>query len=101
MDPDGDGEPDDPTATPLSQVPELQVTKVDTLAGVGGPGDVVTYALTIINTGTVTVSDVDVDDPIADPGSFTCSPAAPLDLAPGGSAAGGSRSAVPRSSRVT
>ncbi len=85
-DPDGDGEPDDPTVTPLSQVPELQVTKVDTLAGVGASGDVVTYALTIINTGTVTVYDIDVDDPIADVGSISCSPVVPFTLAPGASA---------------
>ena len=86
VDPDGDGEADDPTVTPLTQTPEIQVTKVDTLAGFGGAGDVITYAVTVINTGTVTVSDIVLTDPVADPGSISCGPAAPFDLAPGASA---------------
>ena len=44
-DPDGDGEPDDPTVTPLPMDPELQVTKTDFINlggdGAANPGDVI------------------------------------------------------------
>ncbi len=87
VDPDGDGEPDDPTVTPLSQSPELQVAKVDTLNGTGVAGDTIDYGITVTNTGTVTVSSIDVSDSLADvDGSLVCLPVEPFDLAPGESA---------------
>ena len=78
-DPDGDGEPDDPTTAPLTQFPELTLDKQ--IIG-GDPydsvGDVIDYSYLVTNTGTVTISDITVaDDRIA---SISC----PLTvLAPG------------------
>ena len=87
VDPDGDGEPDDPTVTPLNQTPELQVLKNDVLSGTGVAGDTVDYGITVTNTGTVTVSDIDVSDSLADvDASLACLPVEPFDLAPGDSA---------------
>ncbi len=87
VDPDGDGEPDDPTVTPLSQTAELQVSKIDTLNGSGVAGDTIDYGITVTNTGTVTVSDIDVSDSLADvDGSLSCTPSALFTLLPGASA---------------
>ncbi len=87
VDPDGDGEPDDPTVTPLSPVAELQVSKVDTLNGAGVAGDTIDYGITVTNTGTVTVSSIDVSDSLPDvDGSLSCTPVESFTLLPGASA---------------
>ena len=80
VDPDGDGEPDDPTVTPLTQTPELQVLKNDVLNGTGVAGDTVDYGITVTNTGTVTVTDIDVSDSLADvDASLACLPVEPFE----------------------
>ncbi|WP_264221502.1 hypothetical protein, partial [Pararhizobium sp. YC-54] len=65
-DPDGDGNPDDPTVTPLGVQPAIALGKTASLDkgadGVAGVGDVITYTLTVTNTGNVTLSDIAVDD---------------------------------------
>ena len=66
----GDNEPDDPTVLPLSGTPSVSIEKdgllVDATApfGVFNPGDQVSYAFTVRNTGTVTLTDVEVTDPL-------------------------------------
>ncbi|MCO6477172.1 MAG: DUF11 domain-containing protein [Phaeodactylibacter sp.] len=81
---------DDPTVTPLPQYPELTVTKTDALDlgpnGLPDEGDVITYIITVMNTGNVTVSGITISDPNADMGSINCSPAEAFTLAPGQSA---------------
>ena len=87
VDPNGDGEPDDPTITPLSQVPELSVLKSDSLNGTGVAGDTIDYTITVINTGTVTAAAIDVSDSLGDAdASLTCVPPEAFTLAPGASA---------------
>ncbi|RZV46552.1 MAG: DUF11 domain-containing protein, partial [Acidimicrobiales bacterium] len=83
-DTNGNGNPDDPTITPLPQTPELQVTKVDTLNGTGIAGDTVDYDITIANTGNVTVDNIGVSDTLGDANvSLICTPPTPGTLAPG------------------
>ncbi len=66
--PDGEGlnnnnSTDDPTVTPLGRVDELTVTKTqDSVSGTGALGDVITYTVTVENTGTTTLTDVEVTD---------------------------------------
>ncbi|MBS9773501.1 MAG: VCBS domain-containing protein, partial [Gammaproteobacteria bacterium] len=85
-DPNGDGNPDDPTVRPLTQDPELKLLKVAVSNGdtngdgiEGGVGDTITYTFTVENIGNVTVSDIKIDDPrikVAD------LPVEPANLAP-------------------
>lgn len=59
---EGDGEPDDPTATPLPQKVELVLEKAGEYQGSGEgfaePGDTILYTFTVTNDGNVSVTDV-------------------------------------------
>src|SRR5690606_33682831 len=69
MDPadtDSDGDEDngnDPTTTQLARLPELEVTKVITSEGsYDSTDDAITYDITVINTGNVTVKNIMLAD---------------------------------------
>ena len=53
---------------------------------VSAAGEVVTYTFVVTNPGNVTVSGINVTDPLPGLGPITCTPAAPFALAPGASA---------------
>ncbi len=84
--PDGEGVTDgdptnDPTVTPLQQLPSLSLIKNQTSAG-NAVGELVTYEIVVTNTGNVTVSNTEVTDPNA-----TITGGSPIvSLAPGASA---------------
>ncbi|WP_338221301.1 DUF7507 domain-containing protein [Algoriphagus sp. oki45] len=63
--PDGeDPEDDTEIETPIERNPSIQIVKSDNGAQVDGEGDVITYTLTVTNTGNVTLSNVTVQDPL-------------------------------------
>ncbi len=74
------------TTVDLVQVTSIDITKSTATVSYDTVGEVVTYELTLTNTGNVALSDVVVSDANADDGSIECTPAAPLSLAPGSSA---------------
>ncbi|RZV42319.1 MAG: hypothetical protein EX269_15030, partial [Acidimicrobiales bacterium] len=85
-DPNTDGNPDDPTTTPLTAASELQVTQADVIGGSGSAGDMITYAVVVQNTGDLTVTGISVVNDVGDvDASLVCSPVEPFDLAPGAS----------------
>ncbi len=77
--------PDDATITIIDQNPELTLTKMSDTPTDGAydtVGEVITYTLEVINTGTVTINNIVVTDLNADSGSVT--PSNIATLAPGG-----------------
>ncbi len=68
VDPDGDGEPDDAPVTPIQGRASLALVKTGTLNsgpdGIVQAGDTITYAFAVENTGSVTVTDIVIDDPL-------------------------------------
>ncbi|WP_254519206.1 gliding motility-associated C-terminal domain-containing protein [Aquimarina sp. Aq78] len=76
--------PDDATITIIDQNPELTLTKISNAPADGAydtVGEVITYTLEVINTGTVTINNITVTDLNADAGSIT--PANIVTIAPG------------------
>ncbi len=65
VDPDGDGDPDDPTVTTLPQNPDISITKTASALAdtngdsvVGGLGDTISYSFVVTNTGDVTLTNI-------------------------------------------
>ena len=66
-----------------TQTPELTTTKSANPATNVVTGDVITYTVASTNTGTVTIDNVGVSDPMPGLSTFDCTPAEPTTLAPG------------------
>lgn len=67
-------------------VPQLNLDKSADVSSVDGAGDQIVYTFTVTNPGNVTVTGIEVTDPMPGLGPITCAPVAPFDLAPGASA---------------
>ena len=77
---DNPGDPngsDDPTVITITPKPDLLVTKNISVAG-ADVGDVISYNISVVNTGNVTISDIVIEDLNADPGSIVGSPIASI-----------------------
>nr|MBS9773529.1 hypothetical protein [Gammaproteobacteria bacterium] len=61
-DPDGDGNPDDPTFTNVEKTPALELIKHDELPIKIAVGEKITYIFEIINTGNVSVDELTITD---------------------------------------
>lgn len=75
---------DSETLRPV-QVPRVEFTKTAAPMSVTAVGQPVTYTFTGRNTGNVTVTGVQVSDPLAGLSGLSCTPAQPATLAPGDS----------------
>lgn len=74
----------DTATTTISAVAAMTVTKAADLASVGNVGDVITYTITLTNTGATTITGLSVADPLL--AGLSCAPgsgANPDDMAPG------------------
>lgn len=80
-----DGNPaNDPTVTLIGQAPSFTVAKTPVTTTFSAVGDVVEFAVTVTNTGTVTLSSVTPVDALAD--TLTCAAGLPIPaIAPGAS----------------
>ena len=69
VDPDGDGNPSDPTVIALAASSSLAVTKTATLNdggdGIANVGDTISYAFAVTNLGNVTLTNISLTDPDA------------------------------------
>lgn len=80
-----------PTVSPLVQTPGMRVVKTSSLTtdrstiGKGNAGDVITYAVSVTNTGNVTINNLIVRDRF-EGGTATTLTCAPTSLAPGATA---------------
>lgn len=70
----------DSTSSPVAQNPEISLVKTGTVTNPALPGDDVTYTFRVENTGNVTLTDVQIDDPML---GGAVVPIAPVTLAPG------------------
>jgi gliding motility-associated-like protein/uncharacterized repeat protein (TIGR01451 family) len=63
---EGDDNPTDTdeVTTPIAQLPSIVIEKKSDKTEIFGAGEVVTYTLTVTNTGNVTLTDVKVSDPL-------------------------------------
>src|SRR5690625_4227454 len=81
-DPEGNNVPgEDEVTTPIDQTPGISLDKRVTSSAPFDVGDNIDYEITAINTGNVTLFDVEISDPLL--GALDCAPAQPADLAPG------------------
>jgi uncharacterized repeat protein (TIGR01451 family) len=73
QDPDGDDitdisgttiDNDTPTVTTIVQTPTVALVKTATVSGSGMPGDVITYTFALTNTGSTTLTNIEVTDPM-------------------------------------
>jgi uncharacterized repeat protein (TIGR01451 family) len=82
-DPDGGELTDDDTVrVPATQSPAIDLVK-DVDRTRAAAGDTLTYTFSATNTGTVTLSDVEIVDPLPGLSALECDPDAPATLAPG------------------
>src|SRR5699024_5166824 len=83
---DNDVPEEDEVTTPIDQNPGIELDKQVTSSGPYGLGDTIEYTFPVENTGDVTLTNIEVDDPLLG-GAISCSPAT---LAPSDTAACGS-----------
>lgn len=77
------GTKSDTAVTTVSQQPGISISKTSSTANFTTVGDLVSYQFTVINTGNVLLNNIELDDPLVDAGSISCSIARPFSLAPG------------------
>ncbi|RTZ03543.1 hypothetical protein EKM02_01540 [Flavobacterium sp. RSP49] len=70
------------TVTPVASSPSIALVKTGTVSGTGSVGDVITYTFAVTNTGTTTITNIVITDPMA---GLTISNNPIATLAPGAS----------------
>ncbi|AXV05731.1 internalin, putative [Euzebya pacifica] len=71
----------DSAVAPVTPDPALTITKTAAPAGTVHAGEAIDYTIEVVNTGNVTITDVEVTDPLI---PLTCAPTTPRALVPGG-----------------